>query len=86
MPLFQLLHRQALRIRVQGQEQDQCAQQRREVKDARCVGQSYPHPRQRWLRARQVPSQPEPRGHGLQNPYHAVPIKDLNTFTLFILC
>ena len=75
--LPQVVHRQEVRLRVQGQEQDERAQLRRQVRDARDLGEGDQDPRQRRLRARQVREEPPAPGHGPEDQNHDVPQQNL---------
>ena len=66
-----------MRLRVQGQEQDQRARELRQVSDEGYLGQGDQNPRQRWLRQSQVCSQPSSAGHGAEDQNHDVSKQNL---------
>ena len=72
-----MVHWQEVRLRVQGQEQDQRPRELRQVSDESYLGQGDQNSRKCWLRQGQVRSQPASSGHGGEGQNHDVPKQNL---------
>merc|ERR1712130_361507 len=81
----QVVHWQEVRLRLQGQEQDQCSQQRRQVSDESHLGQGDQNPRQCWVSKSQVCQEPSTSGHGTENQNYDVPKQNLNLKLPFLM-